>query len=135
MCITHHTGIGRAACEILFYEIVNDGRTKFIPYIQYKMRKPMLNGCCTGIVEAVQVTASGFFFGRTGAGVVPGLHGNAYHFISLIMEHECSNGTVNTPTHCHQHLAFSAHSSKDTYSRKIVFYGLPKTCKLPYKQI
>ena len=45
MGITHHAGIGCAAGQVFFNKIVNNSRAKFIPDIQHKMRKSMLDGC------------------------------------------------------------------------------------------
>src|ERR1700690_555950 len=71
MGITHYAGIRCSPREIFFYEIIDDSSPEFIPDIQHKMWKTMLNSRHTGIVEAVQVTASGLFLRCSGAGIVP----------------------------------------------------------------
>jgi len=131
MGITHYAGVRRSAGQVFLYKIVNYSRTKLVAYIEHKMRKPMLNGGQPGIIEAFQITAAGFFFRRARTCVISGLHRNTNYFVTLFLQHQGGNGAVNTSAHGHEYLTFSAHNHKDTYSHKIVFYRVPKTCKLP----
>src|SRR4051812_34270382 len=118
MRITHHAGIGRSPGEIFINKVVDDEITEFFPYIQNEMRKSVLHCSHAGVIETIQVTASCFFFAATAGSVVPGFHGDAHHFISLIVEHESSNGTIDTTTHRDQNLSFTTHDSKKLTSCK-----------------
>lgn len=110
MGIAHHAGVGRAACQVFFYEIVDHEIAKFLADIQHEMRKAMLHGCHPGIVERLEVTAARFLFAGTGAGIIPGLHGDAHHFIALLVQHQGGDRTVDPAAHSHQHFPFLAHN-------------------------
>ncbi len=112
MCIAKDTGIWCAACQVFVNKILNNKPAKFLPDIKNIMRKSMLHGSLSCIVEAVHVAAACFFLAATAGGVVPCLHGDAHHFITFIIEHQGGNGTVNTAAHRHQHFSFTAHSYK-----------------------
>ena len=48
----------------------------------------MLNRGSSGIIEAIEITASGLFFvvAHTG-GIIPGFHSNPYYLITFFMKH------------------------------------------------
>ncbi len=112
MGIAQHAGIGRAAGKVFVHKIVDHRIPEFFADIEHKMRKAMLYGGHAGIIKTIQVAAAGFFFGASATCVVPCFHGNAHHFIAFIVEHEGSNGTINTAAHRHQHFTFPAHGEK-----------------------
>ncbi len=71
----------------------------------------MLNRCHACIVETIYVATAGFFLAgtATACGIIPCFHGDAHHLITLMVQHECRNGTINTATHRYQHFSFTAH--------------------------
>ena len=112
MCVAKYTGVRCAAGKIFVHKILNDKAAKFFPYIKNIMGKTMFYCRLPGIVKTVHIAAACFFFTATTGRIVPCFHGNAYHFIPFIMQHQGGNGTVNTAAHGHQHFPFSAHNSK-----------------------
>src|SRR4030095_2485376 len=105
MSIAKYTGIGRAAGQVFINKILYHKRSEFITDIQDIMRKTMLHSSHAGVVEGIKIAATCFFF-RTAAGsVIPGFHGNTYHLIALLVEHEGCYGTVDTATHCYQNFS------------------------------
>src|SRR4030095_6739161 len=99
MGIAEYTGIRCPARQVFINKVVNYKPTEFFPDIENKMWKSVLHGGHPGIIKAVYITAAGFFFASTAGSVVPRFHGNANHFIAFIVEHQSSNGTVNTAAH------------------------------------
>ena len=87
MGIAKHTGIWCSACDILFYKIFNHKIPELVTYVEDIMSKAMFHGSLSCIIEGVQVTTARFFFASAAGGIVPGLHGDANHFISLVMKH------------------------------------------------
>src|SRR5690606_8955744 len=109
--ITHYARVGCSAGKIFLNEIINHKSAEFIADIQDIMRKSMLYRRLACIVERINIAASGLLLSATTSCIVPGFHGNSYHFISLVLKHKGSNGTVDTTTHSHQNFSFSAHDS------------------------
>src|SRR4051812_23298508 len=99
MRIAHNTRIRCTSGKIFFYKIFNHKATKLFAYIQYKMRKAMLYSSLACVIKAVQVAATGFFMAATTGSIVPGLHCYTHYFISFMMKHKSSNGTIYTATH------------------------------------
>src|SRR5574338_354649 len=93
MCIAEHTWIRCPAGKIFLYKIIDHKTAEFIPYIENVMRKSMLYRCHAGIIEAIHIAATRFFFTTAAAGIVPCFHGDTHHFITFIMKHESSDGT------------------------------------------
>src|SRR5689334_22777832 len=75
MFIAKHTGVGCTACEVFFYEIINNKISELITDVKNIMRESMLYCSHAGIVEAVEVTATRFFFRSAARRIVPGFHG------------------------------------------------------------
>lgn len=109
MCITEHAGIGSAASKIFVHKIVDHKITKLFADIKNIMGKAVLDSGLAGIIKTINIAAAGFFLTATTAAVIPGLHGYSHNFITLIIEHEGRNGTVNTAAHRYQHFSISAH--------------------------
>src|SRR6266487_6659056 len=112
MCIAKHTRIGGATSKIFFHKIVDHEISKLFANIKNEVGKAMLNSSHAGIIETIEVAAAGFFFASATTAIIPCFHGDAYHFITLVIEHESSDSTVNTATHCHQNFSFPAHVLK-----------------------
>jgi hypothetical protein len=64
------------------------------------------------IIERVYVAAACFLGARAAAGIIPGFHGNAHHFIILLMKHQGHHGTVNTAAHGYQNFPVTTHFLK-----------------------
>src|SRR5688572_32657369 len=111
MGIAKHTRVRCSSREIFVNKIVNDKITKLVFDVEDIMCEAMLHSGHAGIVKAVQVAAIGFFFTTAAGSIVPGFHGDAYHFVAFIMEHEGGDGTVNTATHRHQNFSFFTHKN------------------------
>ena len=109
MGIAQNARIGRAACYIFVYKVINNKIPELVPDIQYEVRESVVYGRCAGIIKGIQVTATGFFLAGAGRCIIPGLHGDTHHFIPLFMEHQGGNGTIYTAAHRYQNLTMSAH--------------------------
>src|SRR5688500_7309673 len=81
MCIAEYTRVGRTACHIFFYKVIDNMVAKFIAYIQHIMRETMLYRRLTGIVKRIEVAATCFLLATACRGIIPCLHSNAYHLI------------------------------------------------------
>src|SRR5574343_576349 len=96
MRITHYTWIRRSSGKVFFYKVFYDKIAKFIPYIWYEMWEAMVYSRLPGIIERINITTSCFFGTGSAAGIIPCFHGDSNHFITFMVQHKCSNGTINT---------------------------------------
>src|SRR5690349_18722563 len=110
MGIAKHAGIGSASCYVFVNEVLDNEITKLLADVKNIVSKTMFHGCLAGIIETVDIATSCLFFTASAGGIVPGFHGNPYHLIPFIIEHQGSNGTVDTPAHCHQNFSFTTHN-------------------------
>src|SRR3954469_25675035 len=99
MRIAHHTRIGGTTGEVFVDKILYHKAAKLFADIKYKVWKSMVNGSSTRVVETIEVTTPGLLFTTSGTCIIPCFHGNAYHFVTFVMQHESRNGTVDTTTH------------------------------------
>ena len=109
MRIAKHTGIGRPPCQVFIDEVFDDKIPELLPDIQHKMRESMLDRRHPRVIETIQVAATRLLFRSPRTRIIPCLHRDAYDFITLIMQHQRRNGTVNTAAHRYQDLSFPAH--------------------------
>lgn len=107
--IAQDTGIGRTPRQVFLDKIIDDVIAKFVPDINNKMVKPHIDRHLPSIIYGVEAAAARFFFGTAGVGIVPGFHGNAYHFVPFLVKHHGGNGTVNPARHGHEHTSVSTH--------------------------
>src|SRR6266496_2721018 len=119
MCITKDARIGCATSKIFFHKIVDHKITELFTDIKNEMSKSMLNSSHAGIIETIEVAAAGFLFASAATAIIPCFHGDAYHFIALVIEHESSDSTINTTTHCHQYFSFLAHDFSKNWKLQI----------------
>ncbi len=118
MGVAKHTGVGGAAGHVFVHEIVNDIVAKLLADVHDEMVETHVHGYFPGIVDGIEAAAARFFFRAAGGGIIPGFHGDAHHFVALIIQHKSNHGTVNTATHCHQYFSFFAHKVKKIASSK-----------------
>src|SRR5215217_1177661 len=132
MGIAEHAWVWRTPGYIFIYEIIDHMIAEFLPDIQYIMRKTMFHRSLPGIIKRIEITAAGFFFTTfsvaAGGSIVPCLHGHAYYFIPLLVEHQGAYCAVYTATHGYQHFSISTHCSclyATVQSRAYSEYVLP----------
>src|SRR5258708_32094468 len=109
MRVAQHARIGSAAGKIFVYEILDHKVAKLLANVQHKMREPMLHRSHPGIIKTIQVATSCFFLRGACTRIIPSLHGDTHHFVTLVMQHQRRDGTIDTAAHRYQHLSFPAH--------------------------
>src|SRR6476646_10823953 len=70
MGVAEHARVGGAAGEVFVYEVFDHKGAEFIADVENIMRKAVLHGGHTGVVERIEVAAAGFFFGSSRGGIV-----------------------------------------------------------------
>jgi len=110
MSITEDARVGRASGQVFFYKVIDDVVAKFIANIDNEMVESHIYGYLAGIVDGIEAATAGFLLGASGVGVIPGFHGDAHHFVALIVQHHGRDGAIDSSAHGHQYASVLTHT-------------------------
>ncbi len=108
--VTEHTGVGRAAREVLVGETLDHPVPKLLPQVHDEVRKAVLSRHHTGVVHRLDGAAAHFFsVAPPAGGIVPGFHGEAHYVVAALFEQHGRHRGVDAATHGDEHASLLAH--------------------------
>ena len=109
MGIAQHTGIGRASGQVFVHKIIDHVVAEIFPNIHDEVVEAHVDRYLPGVVDAIETTATGFFFITATIGVIPGFHGDADHLVAFLVQHHGRNRAVDAAAHGDQYPSVLTH--------------------------
>jgi hypothetical protein len=97
--VAGNTGIRRPARKIFLHKIIHDSALEFFLEIHYIMRNIQLAGHSSGILHCTETTAPSVLLLYFPLLILPDLHGDADHIISLFFQKIRRYGRIHAAGH------------------------------------